>query len=374
MSEIAAVKVLPPVAGKRVLVLGASGYTGRKIVQELGRRNQPCALAGRSSQRLADLARELDVLDGTPCLTADPTRPETLVTLFREDTGLIINCAGPFSRLGEPVVQAAVKAGVPYLDITGEQPYLAHIITQYDAPARLKGCAVIPACGFEFSVANWAAALACEGFEQVEDLWTATAVQGIKASRGTQLSLFEALSRPGRGWHNGQPAARLAGSSSKVVNFPAPFHNKRVIWAPSGELITIPRHISVTNMNSYLAVPLPLGLTTQLAGPLLTVICQIGGQLARRVAGGPALTYQENSEWAVVAAASGARGNRQVTLLGRNVYDLTAMITCWCAAQMLKPAFDGVGVLGPAQAFDVQEAMNFLKQEAGVTCTVVDTR
>ena len=36
----------------------------------------------------------------------------------------MIDCAGPFSLYGEPVLAAAVETETHYLDTTGEQPYM----------------------------------------------------------------------------------------------------------------------------------------------------------------------------------------------------------------------------------------------------------
>ncbi len=344
------------------LVLGATGYTGRLTVLELLRRKQPFAIAGRDQVRLVALRKSLGLETEVPVLVADPTQPATLPALFGPEIGVIINCVGPFTKLGEPVVRAAIEAGVHYLDITGEQNFLARMIALYDGLAQQKGCAIVPACGVEYALSNWAATLAADDLEPLDELWTATAIENVQASRGTQLSLFEALSKPGLGWRDGQRILKGAASSRRWVEFPAPFNNRWAVWSPFGELVTLPRHIRVRNLNSYLALGDFAASGMQLVSPLLPIISPIAGAVLRPFARSPKPGAAEASRWAVVSEARSPKGHRRIVLQGTNVYQLTAIITAWCASKMLAPdfKFKGRGVLGPAQAFDPQEALNYL--------------
>lgn len=347
-------------ATKLILVLGATGYTGRLTVAHLLEKGQPFAIAGRSLARLKDLQTSFNLPQDTLILEADPTRPETLAGLFRPEIGLVINCVGPYTTLGEPVVRAALEAGVHYLDLSGEQGYIAYIIEKYDELARQKNCAIMPACGVEYTLTNWAAALAVKGLEPVENLWTATTAKGIKSSRGTKLSLFQALAKPGLSWKDGRVAVKLAASSVRRIDFPPPFGREWTIWAPFGELITIPRHVKVQNITSFMRMGFFLAVCLWFLSPLLPLFAKLIGPLLTGAAKGPAPGYKENSLWAVVAEAESAKGKRNVTIQGRNVYELTAVITGWCAEQMLRPDFKLSGALGPAQAFEPEAALAYL--------------
>jgi short subunit dehydrogenase-like uncharacterized protein len=358
---------------KTVLVLGATGYTGQMVVAELARLGQPFIIAGRNREKLETLRKTLDLGQDGEIRIGDPTRPDSLSGLFEAKgppVGVVINCVGPFTQLGEPVVRTAVEAGVHYLDITGEQAYLARIVALFDSLAQQKGCAVIPACGVEYALGNWAATLAAENLEPLDELWTATAIEKIRASRGTQLSLFEALSQPGLGWQGGQRKLKMTATSARRVEFPPPFGTRRAVWAPFGELVTIPRHIRVRNMNSYMSLPAPLALTLQATSPLLPLVSRLLGKgLAKPLAKNPQPDYTEKSRWALVAESQGAKGKRRVVLQGAHVYQLTANILGWCAGKMLEPDFTARGVLGPAQVFDPRTALDYLK-DFGVDYTI----
>ncbi len=345
----------------KILVFGATGYTGRQVVSELQRRGLSFTIAGRERAKLDRLKSVLELGDEVSVSVADPAQPDSLPAMFGSEVGAIINCVGPFTTLGEPVVKAALEAGVHYLDITGEQAYLARMLTRYDNLARQKKVALIPACGFEYAMTNWAGALAVEGLEPNVNLWTATVTGNIKASQGTQLSLFEALARPGLGWRDGTRKLKLTASTARQVDFPPPFGRRRAVWAPFGEMITLPRHLSIRNLDSFVVVPTALGYSLQVLSPVLPPVSQLMGRLLKGGLRGPASDHLENSTWAVVAQAQSAAGQRRVVLQGQNVYYLTSVLTVWCAAKMLEAGFQASGGLGPAQAFDPTEALEYLK-------------
>jgi short subunit dehydrogenase-like uncharacterized protein len=92
---------------ERITVIGATGYTGRLVAHELARGDVPFLLTGRDAERLGELAREVG---GAETATVDVTSLESLQRTLRAGD-VVINCAGPFSDLGEPVVAACVGVG-----------------------------------------------------------------------------------------------------------------------------------------------------------------------------------------------------------------------------------------------------------------------
>src|SRR5437870_5370039 len=144
-----------------ITVLAATGYTGQLISQELVRRGLEFQIAGRNEEKLRALATAL----GRPGLSThvvDVLRPETYAPVLKT-TNVLINCAGPFTDLGLGIVQAAANKGIHYLDTTGEQHFIKHVYDQYDAVARQNGCALMPACAFEYAFGDAGAAMAAKG-------------------------------------------------------------------------------------------------------------------------------------------------------------------------------------------------------------------
>jgi|GEM_PF-764452 len=346
-----------------VLIFGATGYTGQLTAQVLAERGINLILAGRDKTRLEKLRLELKI--NNPTIVADPLEPASLPFLFERQPKLIINCVGPFTKYGEAVVLAAISAGAHYLDITGEQAYIGRVLDLYNQSAEDRGVAVVAGCGFEYAVGNWAATAAAEGLEPLDTITVSNAVAAGAGgvSQGTALSVFEALKNPGRGWKDGKRQVQMVASEGKTVEFPAPIGKRRVILAPFGEPLTLPRHIQVKNVKGYITMG-GLGYWFSRATfPLLPVFAEVGSvalkPFIRR--GGPGSDKRTTTDWAIVAEAHGPQGSRKVTLQGKDVYYLTAQILAYCAKRILDPTFNKKGSLGPAQAFEAAPALEYLK-------------
>ena len=104
-----------------LIVIGATGFTGRLVAHEAARTPTPVILAARDPGRLAEVAEEAGI---ATTQRVDVTEPSSLVRLIRPGDA-VINTAGPFTELGEPVVEACIAAGAHYMDTTGEQPFMS---------------------------------------------------------------------------------------------------------------------------------------------------------------------------------------------------------------------------------------------------------
>jgi short subunit dehydrogenase-like uncharacterized protein len=141
-----------------LIILGASGFTGKYVVKEalkfLNTPSSPLkslALAGRNPTKLTQTlqwASHPNPPPPIPILTADTTDPPSLRRLCSQ-TRLVLNCVGPFRLYGEPVVAACVETGCDYLDICGEPEFMERMEANYHDKAAEKGSLVISACGFD---------------------------------------------------------------------------------------------------------------------------------------------------------------------------------------------------------------------------------
>src|SRR5688572_1289366 len=92
---------------ERVLVNGATGHTGRFVVDELLRRGLTPVLAGRSAERLAAVVQRHAGLEHRVVVLDDPGALHRSLA----DLGAVINCAGPFLDTAATLALAAVEAG-----------------------------------------------------------------------------------------------------------------------------------------------------------------------------------------------------------------------------------------------------------------------
>lgn len=125
------------------LLYGANGYTGELIAREAVRRGMRPILAGRSKQKIAALAAELNC----PSAVFDLDDHTTLVSSLA-NVAAVLHCAGPFSATARSMMQACLASHVHYFDITGEIPVfeLAHSV---DDKARRAGIVLCPGVGFD---------------------------------------------------------------------------------------------------------------------------------------------------------------------------------------------------------------------------------
>ena len=165
-------------------VLGATGYTGRLVLDEARRAGLPLRLVGRRREALDALARP-----GEEVRVADARDEQALAAAFDGAT-VVASTAGPFLELGFAPVAAAIAAGAHYLDSTGEQRFVHLVHEQFGAEAAARGVVVIPSFGFDYVPGDLAARLAAEQVEGgLDEVVVAYSVKGVGTTRGTRRTL-----------------------------------------------------------------------------------------------------------------------------------------------------------------------------------------
>jgi short subunit dehydrogenase-like uncharacterized protein len=115
-----------------VVVLGATGFTGRYVAEYLAEQHGDLvlskklklAIAGRSTAKLESVRK--DILKAVPKLSESDigimeysSEDQASVDKVVASTKVVVACAGPFTRMGTPIVKACVEKGTHYTDITG---------------------------------------------------------------------------------------------------------------------------------------------------------------------------------------------------------------------------------------------------------------
>lgn len=128
-----------------VVLFGATGFTGRQTATYFLQHAPPglrWAIAGRSRARLEALGVSADVL------VAD-SRDQASVDAMVAQARVVLSTAGPFALYGTPVVDACVRHGVHYADITGETAWIEQLVARYHAAAAAARLHIVPCCGFD---------------------------------------------------------------------------------------------------------------------------------------------------------------------------------------------------------------------------------
>ncbi|MCW2966434.1 MAG: saccharopine dehydrogenase, partial [Solirubrobacteraceae bacterium] len=140
----------------RIVLFGATGYTGDLTARAMVARGLRPVLAARNAQRLDALAAELG---GLETQVADVSAPESVRALVQRGD-VLVSTVGPFVRWGEPALHAAVAGGAHYLDSTGETPFIREVFERHGPAAQAAGCGLLTAMGYDWVPGNLAGALA----------------------------------------------------------------------------------------------------------------------------------------------------------------------------------------------------------------------
>ena len=341
-----------------IAVYGATGYTGRLVVAELAAADLDFVISGRNPTKLEAL-REALSLDA-PAVTARVDDPASLRALLG-DSSVLINCAGPFVRFGEPVLAAAVETGTHYLDTTGEQPFMKMAYERYGPGAARSGVAVVPAMGFDYVPGDMIASLTAEGMGELDEISMHYSWQGFTPSQGTARTTLEIISGHDLEWSNMEWVKARGGTSRGTYEFPEPVGRRRMIRYPSGEQVTVPRHIPTRNVRAsmntsafssdllepvFAAAMRPAGLAMR------TPLKRLAGAVISRLPEGPTPEQRERMRWLIVCEAKREEVERRGVISGKDVYGLTAAAIVRGATIASRKGFEARGGLAPSQAFE----------------------
>ncbi|HVV22797.1 MAG TPA: saccharopine dehydrogenase NADP-binding domain-containing protein [Pseudonocardiaceae bacterium] len=288
-----------------IAVYGATGYQAGLVLAELSRRSIPARPVGRDAARLRTFA-------GSRVATVDDH--ESLVAAF-DGCDVVINCAGPFTGIGDKVVRAAVAAGCGYVDTAGEQPYVRGLFDVFTDAA----VPIVPATNDGCLPVDLLARLVADRVGAVDDVTVAHIIRGGGGmSRGSlrSIGVIAGAATTGR-----ELSITWSGESVALREFPV------------CETVTIPRHVTVGGVAGFVEA---------------AVFARLGAPVApETVPVGPSEQDRRGQGFAYVLDADGTRG----VIRGTDTYGTTAVIAVEAARRL---AVDGAspGVRAPAEAFD----------------------
>jgi short subunit dehydrogenase-like uncharacterized protein len=347
----------------RIVLFGATGYTGDLTARALVARGARPVLAARNGARAQALAEELDGLEWS---SADVGHPDSLRALV-ERGDVLISTVGPFTRWGEPAVQAAVGAGAHYLDSTGEGAFIREVFERHGAGAQAAGCGLVTAFGYDWVPGNLAGALALrdagEAATRVEIGYFNPGSGASSMSGGTRASSASVMLSPGFAWHGGRLVTERSARHGRAFQI-APGKQARAVSVASSEHFGLPRvHPTLRDVAVFLGWFGPASEPLRVLSAGMAAVTMVPGtrealqglfgRLVKGSTGGPDAAARATSRSVVLAEAFDASGTRlaDVRLEGINGYDLTANFLAWGAQTAAAGGLQGTGALGPVDGF-----------------------
>lgn len=330
------------------MVIGATGYTGGLIAEALARADTPAVLAARDPDRLGALAERLG-MDRTAVV--DVTDPASLRRLIRPGDA-VINTAGPFTELGEPVVAACVEVGAHYLDTTGEQPFMRTIQERYHEKAEAAGVSVVNAMAFEYALGDCAVAVAAaEADAPVRTLDVVYAWGGTASSQGTRRTILRMMGRKGWVFEDGDFRRQLPAARRRRVML-ASGRSLHAVTFGSGEVVTVPRHVDVPTIRGWMTMGGASARMATLLAPALPAVVPIVRPLLEPLVTrkpDPTPAEREASEFTIRVELTLTDGSVQAReVRGRDPYGVTATAAIHGARRAMQPDAPR-GVLAPAE-------------------------
>lgn len=328
-------------------ILGATGYTGALVVECARETGLPLRLVGRRREALERMARE-----GEEIRVADARDEAALIRAF-EGAFAVASVAGPFLEVGPKPVSAAIAVRAHYLDTSVEQGFARLVYEGFGDSAYERDVALLTSFGFDYAIGDLAARLAAaELDEPLDEVAVAYSVGGMRLSAGARKTLGYVMARGFVAYDEGLVDSRF-GRTTRSVRFPEG-ERTAVEWGGT-EPLTVPRHTDVRRVRSYVRAPAfaaKTGRIAALAAPLI--------RLTGRIGSGPSDERRRKARFAVVAEARGPSGARRATLVGSDVYRVTALLIVRGAEALSRGEATGTGALAPAEAFDARTLISAL--------------
>ena len=349
----------------RIVLFGATGYTGRLTAEAMVGRGLRPVLAARSRERLAQLDSELG--GGLETAVADVSdSPSVRALVDRGD--VLVSTVGPFVRWGAPAAAAATAAGAHYLDSTGEPPFIREVFERYGPAAERNGCGMLTAFGYDFVPGNLAGGIALrragDGAVRVDVGYFLTG-RG-EPSGGTKASIAGIVAAPAFAYRDG--LVRNERSAKRHRTFRVGSRQPDGISIGASEHFALPRIApQLREVNVYLGWFGPASRVMQLASGGMSIAMKLpgAGRLWRAATervvlgstGGPDAEARAKVGSHLVAIAYDAAGRElsEVHLTGVNAYTFTGAILAWGAARAADGALRGTGALGPIDGFGLDE-------------------
>ncbi|MFI6098241.1 saccharopine dehydrogenase [Lentzea sp. NPDC051213] len=296
--------------GHQIAVYGASGLTGRFVLAELEKRGFEPLPSGRA-QATADDPGALDRALG--------------------NAAAVINTAGPFAVTAGPLISAAERAGIPYVDVAAE------IEANADTFARGATIPVVPAMAFFGGLADLMVTAAMGDWTSADEAHIAYGLSGWQPSPGTLTA--GAISRERRDgrrvrFRDGELQYHSDTPPTSAWEFPS--GPREVIGEFSmADIVTVPSHLNIPSVTSYMSATAAQGLNT-------------------------AAERQEPETFEVDVRVRRGGEERRMTVSGRDIYAVSAPLAVEAVERLLTGRSKITGVASAGAMFDARDFLDAL--------------
>jgi len=347
---------------KKWLIYGANGYTGQLIARQARQRGLQPILAGRNIEGIAAIGAET----GFNKLVFD-LEDKPAVDKAVQGVSVVLHCAGPFSATSQPMIEACLKNGCHYLDITGEISVFANAYKQSEE-AKHADTVLMPGVGFDVVPTDCLAATLVRALPAATTITLAFESES-GASPGTMKTSIEGLAGGGCIRKDGKLKWVPLAYKTREIRFR---HGKRLaVTIPWGDVFTAYISTGVPDIETYMAAP-PSSILQmkrmRMLKPLLSMQW-VQNMMKKRIeksVTGPEMRERQNTQMQLWGEANTADGRSvSATMTTPNGYDVTVTASLGIVEYLLENDVEG-GFYTPSLLMGADYAANL----PGVTINI----
>jgi short subunit dehydrogenase-like uncharacterized protein len=343
-------------SGRNVAVFGAYGHTGRFVVAELRERGYVPLLLGRDQDKLLALAEAQPGLEARQASVDDPA------SLDRALHGAValINCAGPFATTAAPLVEAALRAGIPYVDVAAEIEANVDTFAHFAERARAAGTVVVPAMAFYGGLGDLLVTTAMGDWTAADEAHIAYGLSSWHPTTGTLASgVVSGQRRSGRRvrYTGGRLEYHDDALPTLEWSFPAPLGPQSVIGEfTMADVVTVPSHLAIPEVRTYMTAKAAADQSAASSAP--TAVDERGRS---------AQTFVVD----VLVRSGGTE--RRVVATGQDIYAISAPLAVEAVDRILTGRTKTTGVASAGAVFDAPDFLRALSSHLSLHVPL-DTR
>jgi hypothetical protein len=326
------------IANRTVTVFGAYGHTGRFVVSELHKRGFSPVLSGREAAKLEEVAKAHPGAEVRVATVGDPASLDRALC----GAAAVINCAGPFLDTAVPVIKAALRAQIHYLDIAAEQAAVIGVFEHFAVVAQDVNCAIVPAMAFFGGLGDLLATAAIADWTAADEICIAVALDRWHPTRGTRIT-GERNTGP-RFFFSNNRLERRDAPPMRVWDFPSPFGTQDVANLSFAESMVIPRHLRTPEIHAYMNLA-PIKDVRNPETPAPTAADQSG---------------RSSQTFLIEAVVRRGSAERHAVARGRDIYAITAPIVVEATQRLVTIGGKLTGVVAAGEIFDARDFLSSL--------------
>jgi len=232
----------------KILVLGGAGHIGSIMVSEL-HNHDPTAEITIADKNVEKARETAETIGGNiKVLHVDAAAEDSMVNAIK-GFDVAVSALGPFHKFGVPVLKAALRAGVNFVDINDDYDATEEALKLHEEAQKRKVTAII-GMGATPGITNLLALYGTRKLDEVYEIGTYWVWTAIDPTMGPAIvdHYFHAITGLIPIYKNGDWVMVKALSEPEYYEFPKPIGVWEVAHAGHSEPITIPRYIKVRSV------------------------------------------------------------------------------------------------------------------------------